>query len=90
MSRLQGSTTCSAHGPTTWLYYLASGTNATKQAWTVQKLDATDPEIHYGDQICFLSRSVTDQTLQPIWNATYKTTYLTTKVGAKSWWTISK
>ena len=69
-----------------WLYYYTPG-YGDKQTWIVQKLDPSQPEVQYGDEICLVNKSFTGQTMQPNWSRVYATIYLTTQSGDPYYWT---
>jgi hypothetical protein len=60
------------------LYYYLSGYSA--EEWTIVKLDPTDPNIHFGDSVYFISQRFTGQTIAPTDNPYIGTNkqYLTT------------
>jgi hypothetical protein len=72
-------------GSTPALWYDTSGSSA--QLWEVRKRDPSDPQVHYGDDVCFVSTSYPGQYLQPYWSTVWAGTYLTTRAGDPAYWT---
>jgi hypothetical protein len=68
------------------LYYYTPG--YTQQQWTIQKRDPTVPEVRYGDEVAFVNKSYSGQSMQPYWSTLWQGRYLTTKSGAPYYWTI--
>ncbi len=58
------------------------------QVWTVQKRNPTTPEVHYGDEVCFINKGYAGQSLQPYWSTLWSARYLTTKGGDPYYWTV--
>jgi hypothetical protein len=67
------------------LYYSTPG--SPNEVWTVQKRDPTQPEVHYGDDISFVSNAYAGQLLQPYFTKLWGNVYLTTKSGDPYYWT---
>jgi calcineurin-like phosphoesterase family protein len=68
------------------LYYDTPGSD--KQVWRVQKRDPSQPEVHYGDEVCFVNKSYAGQSLMPYWSRVYGSVYLTTKAGDPYYWVM--
>jgi Calcineurin-like phosphoesterase len=68
------------------LYYYTPGSD--KQIWRVQKRDPSEPEVHYGDEVCFVNKSHSGQSLMPYWSRLYGSVYLTTKSGDPYYWVM--
>jgi hypothetical protein len=68
------------------LYYYRPGWD--QQIWTIVKRDASDPLIHYGDQVSFVNKSYSGQYLQPYWSKVYGAVYLTTQSGDPYYWSM--
>ncbi|HEY3759019.1 MAG TPA: metallophosphoesterase [Solirubrobacteraceae bacterium] len=66
------------------LYYSTPG--AAGQLWTIRKRDPSNPEVHYGDEVCFVNNAHAGQFLQPYWSVLWGAVYLTTRSGQPYYW----